>query len=213
MIRVAAAGLAILLLTACKEQSSTGKLEQTEMQPGAAALASGEQVVILNDTGWDSEDEGPAGCVKNAVRRTNSKIHLQDGDAFRTGLYPWFEPGVAPKTEEELSKLLRQPLVSRKVAALGVRYVVMMSGGTHTSNAWGEMFPGPPGAVVGSDVRISFHASVWDMKKVRSAGSLGTSVSGSNFMLLIPPIPIMNATEQDACDDIGRRLAEFFTGG
>jgi hypothetical protein len=47
-----------------------------------------------------TEAEGPADCVEDAVGRADSKIRFHDGDSFRTAFYPWFEPGVAPKTEE-----------------------------------------------------------------------------------------------------------------
>jgi hypothetical protein len=203
----------MLLLAACSERSSTGTLMQLGQSSDTAKPATNERVVVLNSAGWDSEGEGPAGCINDVIRRTDPKIPLYDGDDFRSALYPWFEPGVAPKTEEQLAQLLKQPLVSEKVAALGVRYVVIMNSGFHTSNAGGDVFPGPPGAVVGADAQVSLQANVWDVKEIRSVGSLGGSIAGRNMFILIPPIPILPATQHEACKDVGQRLAAYFAGG
>ena len=203
----------MLLLVACSERSSTGTLIQPTQSSDTAELATDEHVVVLNSAGWDSERDGPAGCINDVIHHTDPQIPLYDGDDFRSALYPWFEPGVAPRTEEQLAQLLKRPLVSEKIAALGIRYVVTMNSGFHTSNAGGDVFPGPPGAVVWADVQVSLQANVWDVKEIRSVGSLDTSIAGRNMFILIPPIPILPATQHEACKDVGHRLAAYFAGG
>ena len=76
-----------------------------------------------------------ADCVRKSMHRANSNLRFIDPLEFRDDLFPWFEPGTAPKVTDNLVLLLHRPLVREKIAQLGLRYVISIDGAS-TEHDW-----------------------------------------------------------------------------
>lgn len=121
---------ALALTAACsgKRSSSSGGL-QAHDQAAAVELAPGEKIAVIRGEGGMSQ---LVDCVVRVMQRANSALRIVPDKQFRDSMFPWFEPGIAPDTDEELATLLRQAVVSDSIVKLGVRYVVSVSGITRT---------------------------------------------------------------------------------
>jgi hypothetical protein len=208
MVVVRIVALLILgLLAGC----SAASMEDTGVAPDA--LASGEVVVVLGD------EIGLPACVRQVMQDSNPDIDFIGSLDFRNMLFPWFELATAPRTIEDLSSLLNKTKVQRRIESLQVRYVITVSGGTTETDREGSIIGGvsPAGGVIvgftkwKKDTRLS--AVVWDLSAAQKAETLQARVSGT-AAIIAPglPLPFIPATETEACNLLGNRLADFLAG-
>ena len=200
--------LAAIGLAACntsKLSQNSGPTPTTEADPPRAD----ERVVVLPETG-DDEQVG-MDCVRKAVAHRSS---IPAGE-FRAALYPRFEPDSLPKSEAELADLLDPGSVREKIASLGARYIVVVSGETHVGR-------GQVGALAEAVILItspkssSLSFQVWDLASVKSLGSGSASAPGDvggGEVLVFIPIVIWASTEAATCEEITRRLSAIFEPG
>ncbi len=181
-----------------------------------------ESVVVLAkpQLGGAGADSEFLDCIgfRIAGRRKNIKVH--PNEEFTDKLFPWFEPGTVPSRAEGMQGILSQPGVAERVAATGVRYIVWLDGGTRKTDGGGSLACGAaPGAAgcVGFgwwEKASDYEATVWDLKQAKSAGSVGTNVSGTSAIVgAIIPLPFIAHTEQTACTRLGDQLRTFLEGG
>ena len=182
-------------------------------------IAKGEAVVILAKPqieGAGAED-GFMDCVSNNLQ--DRTITVRPNDAFVDSMFPWFEPGTAPSKPEAVATLLSHPGVSEKVAASGVRYVVWLDGSTAKTDGGGSIACGAaPGAAgcIGFgwwEKESDYEATIWDLQQARSAGSVGTNVTGTSAIIgAIVPLPFIARVQSAACNRMADQLRTFFNG-
>ncbi len=205
-----------LLLAGCMQS----RVEESREMP--THIAKGEAVVILAKPqveGAGAED-GFMDCVSDELKGGKSNIVVHGNDEFVDKMFPWFEPGTAPAKPEAVSALLTKPGVSEKVAATGVRYVVWLDGSTQKTDGGGSIACGAaPGAAgcIGFgwwEKESAYEATVWDLKQARSAGSVGTNVTGTSAIIgAVVPLPFIARVQSAACDRLANQLRSFFTEG
>jgi len=205
-----------LLLAGCIQS----RVEESREMP--THIDKGEAVVILAKPqveGAGAED-GFMDCVSDELRGGKSNITVRDNDQFVNQMFPWFEPGTAPAKPEAISALLTRPGVSEQVAATGVRYVVWLDGSTQKTDGGGSIACGAaPGAAgcIGFgwwEKESAYEATVWDLKQARSAGSVGTNVTGTSAIIgAVVPLPFIARVQSAACDRMAAQLRTFFTEG
>src|SRR5262245_15651117 len=107
---------ALALTAACsgKTSSSSGRL-QAQDQAAAVELAAGEKIAIIRGEGGMSQ---LVDCVVRVMQRANAALRIVPDKQFRDSMFPWFEPGIAPDTDEELATLLRQTVVFDSIVKL-----------------------------------------------------------------------------------------------
>jgi hypothetical protein len=134
-------------------------------------------------------------------------------------MFPWFEPSTAPAKPEAVASLLSHPGVSEKVAASGVRYVVWLDGGTSKTDGGGSLACGAaPGAAgcIGFgwwEKESDYEATIWDLQQARSAGSVGTNVTGTSAIIgAVVPLPFISRVQSAACNRMADQLRIFFNG-
>jgi hypothetical protein len=201
-------------LTGCMQS----RVEESREMP--THINKGEAVVILAKPqveGTGAED-GFMDCVSDELRGGKSSITVRDNDEFVDKMFPWFEPGTAPAKPEAISALLTRPGVSEQVAASGVRYVVWLDGSTQKTDGGGSIACGAaPGAAgcIGFgwwEKESAYEATVWDLKSSKSAGSVGTNVTGTSAIIgAVVPIPFIARVQGAACDRMASQLRTFFT--
>jgi hypothetical protein len=208
--------LPALLLTGCMQS----RVEESREMP--SHISKGEAVVILAKPqveGAGAED-GFMDCVSDELKGGKSNIQVHGNNEFVDKMFPWFEPGTAPAKPEAVAALLTRPGVSEKVAATGVRYVVWLDGSTQKTDGGGSIACGAaPGAAgcIGFgwwEKESAYEATVWDLKQARSAGSVGTNVTGTSAIIgAVVPIPFIARVQAAACDRLAAQLRTFFTEG
>ena len=203
-------------LTGCMQS----RVEESREMP--THIEKGEAVVILAKPqveGTGAED-GFMDCVSDELRGGKSDIAVHENNAFVDQMFPWFEPGTAPAKPEAIATLLTRPGVSEKVAASGVRYVVWLDGSTQKTDGGGSIACGAaPGAAgcIGFgwwEKESAYEATVWDLKQAKSAGSVGTNVTGTSAIIgAVVPLPFIARVQSAACDRMADQLRSFFTSG
>ena len=59
----------------------------------------------------------------------------------------------------------------------------------------------------------AYEATIWDMKQAKSAGSVGTNVTGTSAIIgAVVPLPFIARVESAACDRMAGQLRTFFHG-
>lgn len=184
------------------------------------SISKGERVVILAKPqieGSGAEDSF-MDCV-SANLADGKHLEVHDNNDFVDRMFPWFEPSTAPAKPEAMSALLARPGVAEQISESGVRYVVWLDGSTRKTDGGGSLACGAaPGAAgcVGFgwwQKESDYEATIWDLKQAKSAGSVGTNVTGTSAIVgAIVPLPFIARVEATACNRMSRQLRSFFTG-
>ena len=203
-----------LLLSGCMQ----ARIEESREM--ATPLAKGERVVILAKPqieGSGAEDDF-MDCVSDGLA-SGRHVAVHDNNEFVDRMFPWFEPSTAPQRPEALSALLARPGVSDQVTASGVRYVVWLDGSTRKIDGGGSLAcgaaPGGAGCIGFGwwEKESAYEATIWDLKQSKSAGSVGTNVTGTSAIVgAIVPLPFIARVQATACNRMSSQLRSFFTG-
>lgn len=163
------------------------------------------------------------GCVSKALKETFPTLRVISSDDFYRIAFPNTVTEKAVRTSTDISLLLKETAFRERIAPLGLRYLISIQGGTQQK---GEpvvgAFGGPGGAatVLGAtwDRVSSLNASIMDLKKDQSIGSLWVSASGKPWFICIgfgplcAPLGAPAFTESEACGSFGEGVARFLKG-
>jgi uncharacterized membrane protein len=210
---IAVAGL--LSLGGCMQ----ARIEESRELP---THISGEEGVVvlakpqLEGAGTDDEFMD---CVGENLSEGRRGLRVLGNDAFVDAMFPWFEPGTAPSKAEAVTTILSQPGVSEHIAASGVRYIVWLDGATRRTDGGGSIACGAaPGAAgcIGFgwwEKEADYEATIWDLRQAKSAGSVGTNVTGTSAIIgAVVPIPFIARVQGTACNRLAGQLRSFFIG-
>ena len=118
-----------------------------------------------------------------------------------------------------MSALLARPGVAEKVTESGVRYVVWLDGSTRKTDGGGSLAcgaaPGGAGCIGFGwwQKESAYEATIWDLKQAKSAGSVGTNVTGTSAIVgAIVPLPFIARVQATACNRMSNQLRSFFYG-
>ncbi len=219
----ASASLASVSLVSILPLTLAGCMSATiqESRELPTQIVAGEAVVILAKPqieGVAAEDEF-IDCVGNGLGKGERPIPVRDNNDFVDELFPWLEPGTAPRRPEAVTQLLARPGVGERVTASGVRYLVWLDGGTRRTDGGGSLACGAaPGAAgcIGFgwwEKESDYEATVWDLKQARSAGSVEANVTGTSAIVgAVVPLPFIARVQGTACDRLAEQLQNFFQG-
>jgi len=192
-----------------------------ESREAATPMGKGERVVILAKPqieGAGAEDEF-MDCIGNNLNSGAHRIAVHDNNEFVDQMFPWFEPSTAPGKPADMSDLLARPGVADQVSKTGVRYVVWLDGSTRKTDGGGSLAcgaaPGGAGCIGFGwwQKESAYEATIWDLKQAKSAGSVGTNVTGTSAIVgAIVPLPFIARVEATACNRMSNQLRSFFSG-
>ena len=194
--------------------STTQEIRQTD-----TALAEGESIVVLTRkhvTGSESE-AAFVECVSTRAGMGRNAPDVMPQHEFLDSLYPWFETRTAPKDILTMSRVLDEQAVASRIHQIGIRYVVWIDGGTERQQGAGNlqcaMATGGVPACFGMlswDVKSSYQANVWDVKRGELAGKVSQESSGTSFLpALVIPVPIIAQTRTKACQRLADQIKVF----
>jgi hypothetical protein len=158
-------------------------------------------------------------CVGHGLSGGAKHIEVTDNNEFVDKMFPWFEPSTAPGKPEAMAALLARPGVAEQVTESGVRYVVWLDGSTRKVDGGGSLAcgaaPGGAGCIGFGwwEKESAYEATIWDLKQGKSAGSVGTNVTGTSAIVgAIVPLPFIARVQATACNRMSRQLRSFFEG-
>lgn len=158
-------------------------------------------------------ESGFIDCVKRAITSGSDPVPLGSARDFMDQLFPWFEPRVAPLTDENLPELLAKPGVADKVLNTGVRYVVWLDGSTELVDGGGQLSCDINVGCFGFnwwEKGANYEAAIWDLHDAKSMGLISADVSGRSYMpAVVIPIPLIARTQATACKGIATSLREY----
>ncbi len=201
------------LLAGCVPVPVPADIEDVDMPfYEEALLAEGEAVTVLSAAEDRTGRDDIADCLREGLQEANPPVRVIPAGAFRDTFFPWFEPGKAPKSEEDWAALLARPLVKARVAELNVRFLLEVHG-SHTEGGTKGVEAVAVGAV-GAEVRDRVTAKLRDLKRPTSIGAAAVESAGHNVLVhvMIYGIIILPMTETAACRELGRQLAAAFNG-
>jgi hypothetical protein len=214
-IRMSFACLGVLLAGGCMQ----ARIEESREM--ATPIGKGERIVILAKPqieGAGAEDDF-MDCVGEGLVSGRHGIAVHDNNEFVDEMFPWFEPSTAPARAEAMSALLARPGVAEQVSKTGVRYVVWLDGSTRKIDGGGSLAcgaaPGGAGCIGFGwwEKESSYEATIWDLKLAKSAGSVGTNVTGTSAIVgAIVPLPFIARVQATACNRMSNQLRSFFSG-
>jgi len=214
-IRLSCACLGVIFASGCMQ----ARIE--ESRELATPLDKGDRVVILAKPQIEGAgaEEDFMDCVGHQLADAHHNIAIHDNNEFVDKMFPWFEPSTAPGKPEAMSELLARAGVAQRVAESGVRYVVWLDGSTRKTDGGGSLAcgaaPGGAGCIGFGwwQKESAYEATIWDLKQGKSAGSVGTNVTGTSAIVgAIVPLPFIARVQATACNRMASQLHSFFTG-
>ena len=168
---------------------------------------------VLGDDDWLS-------CMESGLREGAPAMRFIESEQFRNALFPWFEPSVEqPATPEAWAKRLSAPGISKNAVRIGVRYVLLIGGHTENGPMNGSFSCGAgPGAVgcfgFTSGVRnTKMQLTLVDLARREHVGDVEVTESGTfSWLGLGLPIPIISATEKEACQRASANVLGLLDG-
>jgi hypothetical protein len=164
----------------------------------------------LQSVGFDEEGE-VAGCLKRSLGAELPGIEFVGRSRVRAALYPLLQPSTEPKTEEEFARLLARGDVQTRLRELGLGYLIAFAGGTRDGETRGLAECGYMGCTgfVWQSEESRLDAVMWPLGGEPRAQSMSAAAQGTNFTpFVVFPIPIPARTLDEACAQLGRKVAE-----
>jgi hypothetical protein len=198
----------------------TATIENARVE--TTGLLEGEAVVVMAKS-YHQGNETEADyiqCVETALGYGVSALNVVPAQQFIDKLFPWFEPRTAPSNTKGLMQFMEKLGVSKAIELMGVRYIIWIDGDTERVTQGGSLScaAGPGGGgcfgFAWWQDDADYEASIWDLDKSESVGTVTADYSGTSFLpALVIPIPLIARTQARACGGLAKQLKTFIIGG
>ena len=198
----------------------TATIENARVE--TTGLLEGEAVVVMAKS-YHQGNETEADyiqCVETALGYGVSALNVVPAQQFIDKLFPWFEPRTAPSNTKGLIQFMEKLGVSKAIELMGVRYIIWIDGDTERVTQGGSLScaAGPGGGgcfgFAWWQDDADYEASIWDLDKSESVGTVTADYSGTSFLpALVIPIPLIARTQARACGGLAKQLKTFIIGG
>jgi hypothetical protein len=198
----------------------------TQLSPRVAnGIAPGDGLTVIlylyRDMPMDemeAAEEKIAGCVEDAVRAAHRDVRVVPPEEFRRAAFPGLAFEEIPRSPEFLTQLVTNPTFQERIAPLGLRYVVIVTGGTEQKGGgMGICGAGGRGAgclaLIVFDRRSQLGAFILDVKQVRMANEFQLEAGGHPWLAIIGifPIGLPAFTKHRACEEFGDTVVGALT--
>lgn len=176
---------------------------------------------------WPSGDAGAwtdqiEQCLTGALASGAPGVPVVPSRRIRDRLFPLLESSTEPGSDAGLAALLHRSDVADRLQRLGLRFVVAYTGATTEAPSRGGILCGGgfgAGGCLGlawQDEHTALSATLWDLRERHAAaGGAGAETEriearaeGRSVMpAFILPIPLPARTRDEACGELGRRIA------
>tara|TARA_A100001011_G_scaffold139272_1_gene147168 strand:+ start:1345 stop:2004 length:660 start_codon:yes stop_codon:yes gene_type:complete len=155
-------------------------------------------------------------CLTKELREKNFII-ISDKE-FRDHTFPFFESDEATVNVEPSIDILQNKLLQKKMNALGVDYIIWVSGRIDYSDKVGAMsctlglYGGGCYGYTSQKDQSNIQAEIWHVARKKLLSYNTAAASGkSHLFAFILPIPIPSDSQQSSCKELSRSvLIEIF---
>ena len=190
-----------------------------EVRESDTGMSTGESIVVLGRRSQPATAETELdfiSCVAGNMSRGANQVSVIPEQQFMDETFPWFEPRTAPAKANDLPALLDRPPVAKRLAQMGLKYLVWIEGSTVKTDSGGSLSCAITPAGGGCFGFLSwendsaYEASVWDVENRTAAGRISSEAIGTSYMpAVIVPIPILARVRSSACSALADQLKAF----
>jgi hypothetical protein len=210
---------AISLLGSC----ATTNTVQTRKTP--LELSSTEAIAILLDHSWfswewDRIGDGMGECVSAATSRKMPDARVLSPAAFRSAVFPGFDAAAVPGTPDTLALLMDHPEFRSRIESHGIRYLVLLRGGTKAIRHGAASCVGGYGAAgcFGAywwDKTTEVEVRIMDARQGTVTDEITATAKGTPWVavILIAPVGIPVSTEYPVCGAVAESIASHLSSG
>ena len=165
------------------------------------------------DQNQEPEKQRLEACLIEEINDNGLSLQTVPMHNLRDQLYPWFSRNNYPQRLNELELIIQEPAVKERLQGLGVQYVLKWDGETNISPNVGQLYMTPYGILgyESADKKSVIRADLLAVEDGRVVTSFESIREGSASMLglVFLPLPIIDDTEEDACEEITRQVDHF----
>jgi len=176
------------------------------------AIATGESLTFVSTS--SSTPEIMLDCLEQALREEAPELSILPSQHFHDSMFPWFEPGTAPSSDEQLAAVMGNLDVQRRIKGFGLRYLIAVRGGTALEEErWGA---GQLGGGFSFSEGTTLTTSILDLKSSQSVGRIaasGAGVTTFGLIVIVPYLIVAQDTEKNTCKALAVRIHQNLTGG
>ena len=187
--------LAAVLLTACATTTVSVQGEPVRLARGSAIAVSASDALETNST---------VRCVANSLDGAGDSLRVISFRKFRDTVFDGEDPQSGETAlPDRMMQLKDDPRYRARLAALGVRYMVLVDAAETSQEFSGfDCAGGGGGFICGAawDRNSTIRATTIDLHEGRQIGSVSAHVSGQRVLILPIPIYLPVATEGEASD-------------
>jgi hypothetical protein len=207
----------IILATGCRSID----VKETREQP--MGFEPGEAVTVVLNYSHElphkqarETEEHVLHCVERSLARQKTSMRLISADEFRAKAFTHLDFDSAPRSPQSFAILADYPLFKERTAAMGLRYIVVITGGTTSEHKWGDI-----DCVQGSCVGIRMFekttrmaAVILDLRHSSHSGEVTATVTGHPWfaMMAFLPVGFPAFTKGRACKEIGDHITNLLCG-
>jgi hypothetical protein len=142
--------------------------------------------------------------------------------AFREAIFPGFAAAAVPGSPETLALLMDHPDFRSRLESHGIRYLVLLRGGTRAIRHEEIEFSCDDGSLGGGcyglywwDKTTDLGAIIMDTRQGAVTNEITATVNGTPWIAVVylVPVGIPVSTEYPACQAIGESIAFHLSGG
>ncbi len=190
-----------------------------QVREADTGMAAGDSIVVLGRRSQPATAETELdfiSCVAGNMNRGANPVSVIPEQQFIDATFPWFEPRTAPANANDLPALLDRPPLARRLADMGLKYLVWIEGSTERTDSGGSLSCAVTPAGGGCFGFLSwendsaYEASIWDVNSGKAAGRVSSEAIGTSYMpAVIVPIPILARVRSSACTALADQLKAF----
>jgi len=165
------------------------------------------------DQNQEPEMQRLEACLIEEIIDNGLSLQTMPLHSLRDQLYPWFSRNNYPRRLNELEFIIQKPAVKERLQSLGVQYVLKWDGETNISPKEGQLYMTPYGIIgyESADKKSVIRADLLAVEDGRVVTSFESIREGSASLLglVFLPLPLIDDTEEDACEEITRQVDNF----
>lgn len=202
------------------------KVQMFDTRYSPTSLAPGDAITVISDQPAGTKysrgfEKKATWCIRNALENTHPTVRIVSSDELRQVAFPDLTPEEIPLGNRSWDQLVEDPAFRERIASLGLRYLITVSGSKRRTpqgpefgiDRWGW------GVAWQWEHSASINAKVVDLMRARVAGDVSVDATGKSafavaFFYFIFPVPLGKPSfpEWRACRELGEWAVRFLTG-
>lgn len=195
-----------LMLTACASNGQKNTPEQqVVIDPSLPSIA----ILGRRHVGHNKTELDYIACIEEELELRFRSLNIIPEQQFVDSMYPYFEKSTAPLTIRNLSKMMKKPVITKKLNELNVSHIIWINGKTRRTGQAGSIscaVTGCLGFATWSDA-ADYQAHIWEIDSMSESDAIDTNRAGTSYLpAIVVPIPILARVQTGACRDMAKDI-------